>query len=191
MGAAARVEPTGGIYLAYTVVSSLLSDLLRSFTGAFVVITLLMALMLRDLKLGLLAMVPNLFPILLMLGGLGWAGVPLDLNNLLIASIALGIAVDDTIHFLHHFWSLYVPTGDREAALDGARVSAGRAMVSTSALLGAGFVVYLLASTEAVRRFGVVIALTLLAALVVDLVLCPAILRLAYPPRRVLRGAST
>ena len=62
-----------------------------------------MIMMLRTLKLGLLAMIPNLLPIALMLGSLGMAGIPLDLNNLLIASIALGIAVDDTIHVLHHF----------------------------------------------------------------------------------------
>jgi len=117
-------------------------------------------------------------------------GVPLDLNNLLIASIALGIAVDDTIHFLHHFQSVYRNTGDRELAIEGAKVSAGRAMVSTSILLGAGFSVYLFASTEAVQRFGVIIALTLLTALVIDLILCPAILRLAYPSEPMLKEGT-
>lgn len=185
----AQVEPTGGIYLAYTIVSSLLNDLLTSFTGAFLIITLLMVFMLGSLKLGALAMIPNLAPILLMLGGLGLLGIPLDLNNLLIASIALGIAVDDTIHFLHHFQASYAHTGDREEALEAARVNAGRAMVSTSLLLGAGFIVYLFASTEAIQRFGVIIALTLLTALITDMILCPAILRLAYPASRVLKGA--
>jgi len=186
IGDLAQLEPTGGIYLAYTIVSSLLSDLLWSFSGAFIVITLLMVLMLKSLKLGALAMIPNLAPIALMLGALGLVGVPLDLNNLLIASIALGIAVDDTIHFLHHFQAVYRQTGELEPAIEGARVSAGRAMVSTSLLLGSGFIVYLFASTEAVQRFGVLIALTLVTALVVDLILCPAILRLAYPAQRVL-----
>lgn len=188
IGDRAIVSPTGGIYLAYTIVSSLLNDLLRSFSGAFLVITLLMVIMLKSFKLGALAMIPNLAPIALMLGALGQLGIPLDLNNLLIASIALGIAVDDTIHFLHHFQAQYRSTGDLERSIEWAKISAGRAMVSTSLLLGAGFIVYLFASTDAVRRFGMIIALTLLTALIVDLILCPALLRLAYPSRLVLKN---
>lgn len=175
-----EVKPTGGIYLAYTIVSSLLDDLLKSFSAAFLVITLLMVLMLRGLKLGSLAMIPNLFPILLMLGTIGLLGIPLDLNTLLIASIALGIAVDDTIHLLHHFQVSYQVHGDPEKAILEALNHAGRAMVSTSVLLSTGFAVYLFASTEAVQRFGLIISLTVLVALIVDLIICPAILRLAY-----------
>ena len=175
------VEQTGGVYLAYTIVTSLLDDLTKSFGAAFLVITFLMVLMLRGLKLGLLAMIPNLFPILLMLGALGLLGIPLDLNNLLIASIALGIAVDDTIHLLHHFQASYLVHGDRELALQDALTHAGRAMLSTSILLSVGFIVYLFASIEAVQRFGVIISLTVITALLVDLIVCPAILRLAYP----------
>ena len=180
------INPTGGVYLAFTIVSSLLSDLVKSFGAAFIVITLLMVLMLRGLKLGMLAMIPNLFPIMLMLGALGLAGIPLDLNNLLIASIALGIAVDDTIHLLHHFQASYIIHHDRERAISDALTHAGRAMLSTTILLSVGFSVYLFASIEAVQRFGVIIALTVFVALIVDLIVCPAILRLAYPDRDLL-----
>jgi uncharacterized protein len=174
------IQPTGGIYLAFNIVSSLLSDLLRSFAGAFLIITLLMVLMLKSWKLGLLAMIPNLTPIIIMLGALGHAGIPLDLNNLLIASIALGIAVDDTIHLLHHFQMSYHTSGDCEQAIQSSLLHAGRAMLSTTVLLFTGFIVYLAASTVAIQRFGVVIACTILMALVIDLLLCPAILRIAY-----------
>ena len=173
-------QPTGGIYLAYNIVSSLLNDLLRSFMGAFLVITFLMVLMLRSWKLGLLAMIPNLTPIIIMLGALGHLEIPLDLNNLLIASIALGIAVDDTIHLLHHFQISYQESGDCEQAIQSSLTHAGRAMLSTSILLFTGFIVYLAASTVAIQRFGVVIASTIMLAFVVDLILCPAILRIAY-----------
>ena len=183
IGSLAQVTPTGGVYLAYTIVSALLSDLSRSFGAAFGVITLLMVMLLRSWKLGALAMIPNLFPILLMLGGLGILGVPLDLNTLLVASIALGIAVDDTIHLLHHFQSHFSVTGDREGAIQSALTHAGRAMVSTSVLLCAGFSVNLTASTEPLRRFGAIISLTVLVALFVDLILCPALLRWLYPER--------
>ena len=174
------ISPTGGIYLAFTIVSSLLDDLIKSFGAAFIVITFLMVLMLRSFKLGMLAMIPNLFPIMLMLGALGLLGIPLDLNNLLIASIALGIAVDDTIHLLHHFQASYAVYHDRELAISDALTHAGRAMLSTTLLLGVGFSVYLFASIEAVQRFGVIIAVTVIVALLVDLIICPAILRVAY-----------
>ncbi len=176
-----ELRPTGGVYLAYTIISSLLDDLIKSFSAAFLVITFLMVLMLKELKLGLLAMIPNLFPILLMIGTLGLIGIPLDLNNLLIASIALGIAVDDTIHLLHHFKASYVLHGDRELAIADSIKHAGRAMLSTSILLCIGFSMHMFASTAAVQRFGVIIGATVMVAFVVDLLICPAILRIAYP----------
>ena len=180
-----ELRPTGGVYLAYTIISSLLDDLIKSFSAAFLVITLLMILMLKELKLGLLAMIPNLFPILLMIGTLGLIGIPLDLNNLLIASIALGIAVDDTIHLLHHFKASYMIHFDRELAIADSIKHAGRAMLSTSILLCIGFSMHMFASTAAVQRFGVIIGATVMVAFVVDLLICPAILRLAYPANKV------
>ena len=179
-----ELRPTGGVYLAYTIISSLLDDLIKSFSAAFLVITFLMILMLKELKLGLLAMIPNLFPILLMMGTLGLIGIPLDLNNLLIASIALGIAVDDTIHLLHHFKASYVIHYDRELAIADSIKHAGRAMLCTSILLCIGFSMHMFASTVAVQRFGVIIGATVMVAFVVDLLICPAILRLAYPAKK-------
>jgi predicted RND superfamily exporter protein len=179
-----EVKATGGIYLAYTIVSSLLSDLIQSFGSAFLIICILMIFMLKDVKLGLLSMIPNLFPILLMLGFLGLMDIPLDLNNLLIASIALGIVVDDTIHFLHHFQMGYQLNNDCEQALENALKHAGRAMLSTTILLGAGFIVYLMASTTAIGRFGVIIASTIAVAFLADLIICPAVLRIAYGKRK-------
>jgi uncharacterized protein len=179
------LKPTGGVYLAFTIISSLLHDLVKSFSAAFLVITFLMVLMLREVKLGMLAMIPNLFPILLMVGTLGLIGIPLDLNTLLIASIALGIAVDDTIHLLHHFQASYALSGHRERAIQDAVTHAGRAMLSTSILLCVGFSTHIMAQTEAVQRFGLIIGATVMVAFIVDLVICPAILRIAYPEHRL------
>ena len=130
-------------------------------------------------------MVPNLVPIALVMGLMGLTKIPVDLNNLLIASIALGIAVDDTIHFLHHFKTGLMETNDCESAIGIAAHHAARAMVGTSLILGAGFLVYVAALNAAIARFGVLIGLTVLAALVVDLILLPAILRIAYGDRSV------
>ena len=176
----ATAAPTGSIHMAYVIVTALIGDLLQSFGTAFIVITVLMIGMLRSIKLGLLAMVPNLLPILVILGLMGLANIPLDLNNLLIASIALGIAVDDTIHLLHHFQSAYRRSGDVEKAINEAMDFAGRAMVNTSLLLAAGFVVYVAASNIAVQRFGLLTSGTVVIALLIDILLCPALLRTFY-----------
>jgi uncharacterized protein len=178
-----RVEGrgTGSVFIASGLVSLLLHDLSLSFGTAFVFVTLLMIVMLRDLKLGLIAMLPNLLPIALVLGYMGWTELPIDLNSLLVASIALGIAVDDTVHFLHHFKSAYAETGNVEVGVERAVTTAGRAMVMTSIVLVTGFLVFLFASTNASMRFGLLTAITIICALVVDMTVLPAALRSLYP----------
>ena len=173
---------TGSVFIACRLVSLLLRDLAVSFGSAFLFVAVFMVFMLRDLKLGLIAMLPNLFPIALVLGGMGWLGVPIDLNSLLVASIALGIAVDDTVHFLHHFQEAMRRTrGDVEASIQRAVSTAGRAMVMTSIILIGGFVVFGFASTEASVRFGLLTAATIVCALLVDMTVLPATLRWLYP----------
>ena len=171
---------TGSVFIASGLVSLLLHDLSLSFGTAFVFVTLLMIVMLRDLKLGLIAMLPNLLPIALVLGYMGWTELPIDLNSLLVASIALGIAVDDTVHFLHHFKSAYGASGDVEAGIQRAVNTAGRAMVMTSIVLVTGFLVFVFASTNASMRFGLLTAITIICALVVDMTILPAALRALY-----------
>jgi predicted RND superfamily exporter protein len=180
IGDRATVGGTGAVYLGHRIVSVLIGDLMKSFGTAFLIITVLMVFMLRDVKLGLVAMVPNLFPILLVLGLMGLSGIPMDLNNLLIASIALGIAVDDTVHFLHHFQAAFRRSGRCEEALVEARDQAGRAMFATSVLLTLGFGIFYAASTGGIRNYGMLTALTVVFAFVVDLVLLPALLRALY-----------
>ena len=94
---------TGFAVIAFQLVTTLLSDLIVSFCAAFAFVTILMLVMLKDVRLGLVAMLPNLLPIFLVLGGMGVTDIPIDLNSLLVSSMALGIAVDDTMHFLFHF----------------------------------------------------------------------------------------
>ena len=175
---------TGPVYIASGLVSLLLHDLSLSFGTAFLFVTVLMVLMLGDTKLGLIAMLPNLLPIALVLGYMGWSGLPVDLNSLLVASIALGIAVDDTVHFLHHFKAGLNEHGETELALGQAVKTAGRAMAITSIILVVGFTVFLFASTTASMRFGLLTALTIVFALIVDMTVLPAILRLMYPGRK-------
>ncbi|TNE85606.1 MAG: hypothetical protein EP330_25140 [Deltaproteobacteria bacterium] len=175
-------RPTGSILSVVTVVNAILSDLMKSFGAALIAITIMMIVLLRDLRLGLLAMIPNLLPIAFIMGFMGFMGITIDLTNLLIASIVIGIAVDDTIHFLYQFQAAHKATGDVEGAIAHAMEHAGRAMVSTSVVLSAGFGVYLASNLVSMQRFGLLVGFTCVIALVVDLVIAPALLRTMYAP---------
>ncbi len=183
IGDRAEVRTTGAAFTLFTTVSSLIDNLLRSFAVAFAVITVLMIFLLGDLRLGLVAMVPNLLPIVFIMGIMGFVDVPLDMANLMIASIAIGLAVDDTIHFLHHFHLHYVINGQVEAAIGYAYRHTGRALVGTTAILGLGFVVYVASQLLSLQRFGALIGLTVVLALLVDLIFGPALLRVVYRDR--------
>ena len=150
LGDSVEVAGTGPVYVGYRLVVVMLRDLAVSFGTAFLCVTLFMIIMLRDFKLGLIAMLPNLFPIVTVVGFMGLTGIPMDLTALLIACIALGIAVDDTVHFLHHFQVTYQTTQSCEAAVRAAAQHAGRAMVATSALLIVGFSIYCFGTNAAI-----------------------------------------
>lgn len=178
--AGVEVKVTGSVYTLLTTIGLMLRDLIVSFGSAFGIIALLMILLVRSIKLGLIAMIPNLMPILMLGGLMGFVGIPIDMNNVLIASIALGIAVDDTIHFLHHFQLQYKISGNVEVALRYSMRHSGRAMVSTSVILVVGFSAYLAADMVNLQRFGLLIGLTCVSALICDLIITPALLRLFY-----------
>lgn len=183
IGARAKVEPTGAVYSLFGIVSGIIRDLLTSFGTAFAIITVMMALMLGGLRSGIIAMAPNLLPILMIMGIMGALDIPIDMSNLLIASIAIGIAVDDTIHFLHHFQVHHRIHGQVEAAIAHSFHHSGRAMVGTSVILALGFCVYVSAQMANLARFGMLIALTVVLALVADLYVTPAILRATFRDR--------
>ena len=183
LGDRARVSTTGTAYTMFMTVSSLISNLLRSFSVALAVIALIMVILLRNLRLGLIAMVPNLLPILYIMGFMGFTGIPIDMANLLIASIAIGLAVDDTIHFLHHYKVHYDENGDVEAAIAYSFRHSGRAMVGTTMVLSIGFFVVLAAEMVNLQRFGGLIGATVIFALLIDLIFAPALLRTFYTQR--------
>lgn len=186
----AKVQATGSVYTLVSTIGNILRDLMASFGTAFVVITMIMMVLLRGLKLGLISMVPNLLPILLIGGVMGFAGIPIDMNNLMIASISIGVAVDDTIHMMHHWRVNMLRTGgDVERSIRETMRHSGRAMVATSIILLIGFSVYMSATMYNIQRFGFLVALTAVMALLVDLIFSPALLRTFY--RRKVQGPVT
>ncbi|MBV2129986.1 efflux RND transporter permease subunit [Arsukibacterium indicum] len=125
----------------------------------------------RSVKIALIALIPNILTTLGILGLIGWLNIPLDLMTITIAAIAMGIAVDDTIHFIHNY--LQQPAGDALAATFG---HTGMAIVFTSVIIAAGFAVFGFSDFLPSVYFGILTAAAMLMALLTDLTILPALL---------------
>ena len=141
-------------------------------------ITVMMILLIGNLKLGLISMIPNLTPIISVLGLMGWLGINLDMITMLIASIVIGLAVDDTIHFMYNFKRYYQLTGDLHVAVENTLITAGRAMLTTSVVLSFGFFIFMFAEMNIFFYFGLLAGSAVLLALGADLLLAPALMTL-------------
>lgn len=191
--AAKRGDPisvvyTGVVPVVYKAQRTLLESLIESFAWTFVTVAITMMVLLRDwhggwgigswvnFRGGIMAMLPNLFPIALVFGFIGWRGILVDIGTMMTASIALGIAVDDTVHFLEWFRSAYMRGMNRvEATLDAfGRV--GTAMVQTACVGGLGLSVFAFSSFTPTQRFGTMMLVMLFVALLGELVMMPALL---------------
>ncbi len=104
-------------------------------------------------------MIPNFLPIVLGLGVMHWVGLPLDLMSILVGSIALGLAVDDTIHFFHNFQRYLQETGNPEEAVRRTLNTTGRAMLFTSIVLSIGFFSYTISEMNNLFSFGLITGL--------------------------------
>jgi predicted RND superfamily exporter protein len=177
------------IPLIYKAQRQLLDYLFRSFIAAFGVIALVLAFVLRSIRAAVLAMVPNLFPAVVVFGGVQWVGIPIQIGSVMTASAALGIAVDDTVHFLTWFRRGLEDGVERKTALADAFRRCSAAMVQTTVICASGLVVFAISSFVPILHFAWLMVLLLLAALVGDLILLPAIL--AGPLGRWFESPST
>lgn len=167
---------TGSFVLDFEWVEEVQRTQLRSFATAFLVVLLLLAVFLRSLPLGLLAMGPALIPVALVLGFLGWTGLPLDVGRLMIAAIVIGIGVDDSIHLLNGYRALRHRGRGRSQAIRESLLSVGRALVITSLSLGLGFVALVLSAWQTISSFGFFVCMAILAALLSAVIVVPAVL---------------
>ena len=147
----------------------------RSYALVFTIIAVLMCVSFGSIRVGLLSMIPNLAPVILALGVLGWSGIPLDYMKLLFATIAIGIAVDDTIHLVTRFRQRFHETGNYESAMRLGLTDVGPALVVTSIILVSAFAAYLLSNTVILAHMGVLLGGTIIAALITDLLLMPVL----------------
>ncbi len=175
-GRPVRITYTGAMPVIYKAQREMLSDLATSFVSAFALIGLMMVVVLRRASAGILSMLPNVFPALVVFGVMGGTGLVCDIGAMMTASIALGIAVDDTIHLLNWFArSLRQGESRREAVASSLRKCTA-AMLQTTLVCGLGLMPLSLSGFVPMARFAWLMVTLLGAALLGDLLLLPAIL---------------
>ncbi len=179
----AELTITGFYGIASHVAKLIVETSVRSYVLAFLTITPLMMLFIGSLRTGIVSMAPNLMPIVMVMGVMGWAGAPLDVFTVLIGGIALGLVVDDTIHILHGFRRNFEETGSIEQATAETMRTTGRALLFTTVVLTCAFSIYGFATAGTVVNFGLLSALAVLLAFVFDVFLSPALLALVYRGR--------
>lgn len=153
------------------------SSMTKSLLLSFVLVSLALALMLRNVRLALIVLLPNMFPVLVLLGSLGLLDINLDLATATITAIIFGVVVDDSIHFLYHFQQERSLGSSKEKAIQAANKHVGKVILLSSLLLVAGFSLMLLAGLKTVYYFGLLSVISVLAALLGDLVLLPLLLK--------------
>ena len=170
-----KVDLTGGLRLDVQTNYYTGKAFYRSFLQALIVISLLLLFIFGSLRVGLfVAMIPNLLPVVTIFGLMGWLGLPIEPFSALIAPIIIGLAVDDTIHFLTNYRMEVLKSGDIEDAIDKTLKEVGQAVIFTSVILALGFGVMAFSSYLFISNFGIFSALAILVALLGDLLLLPA-----------------
>jgi predicted RND superfamily exporter protein len=179
-GTDVEIVITGVVPLLTRTMDAVMISMAQSYGIALVVITLLMMLLIGSVRLGLVAMLPNLAPIACALGVMGWLGLPLDVFTLLIGSIALGLAVDDTIHFMHNYRRYLEAGSDSRTAIHQTLETAGRAMLVTTLVLSSGFLIFTLSSMNNIFNFGMLTSFAIFVALLADFLLAPALMQVIH-----------
>ena len=173
-----RVRATlcGGVPLINKAQTQLLSDLLWSFVTAFVLVGIVMVVVLRSVLGGVLSMIPNTVPSVIVFGLVGWFDMVVDIGAMMTASVALGIAVDDTLHFVVWFRRGLDRGYDRKTSVRYAFQRCGTAMLQTSLICGLGLLSYSLSPFVPISRFSWLMSFMFFGALAGDLIVLPALL---------------
>jgi predicted RND superfamily exporter protein len=175
------IEPTGLLVLSGETFDLLFVSMARSYTIAFCLISVLMLILIGQLRLGSLSILPNLTPILLVLGLMGWIDAALDISSMLVGGILIGVVVDDTIHFAHNYARYRLQLKCSLAAIRETLATTGRAMLVTSVVLSIGFFAFTGASLSNVADFGLLCGIGVLLAFLADVVMLPALVAIVAP----------
>ena len=176
-----KINLTGSTLLSLKMNKYLISSLLNSFIIAFIIIFISMNILFRSFKLSLVSIVPNIIPLIFAGGIMGYLGIELRPATAMTFSIALGIAVDDTIHFLSRFRSEFSRSASHKKASAITILTTGRAIVSTTITLAMGFVVLIFSNFKPNTEFGILSTIILIVALISSLLLLPSLINIIKP----------
>ena len=172
------IKTTGRAVQSVNTIDALVKGQIYSLSLAVAIIGIIMILVLRSIAIGFLSLVPNLFPIIFNFGIMGVAGIPLNTATALIAAVAIGIAVDDTIHFFSEYRLRRAQDTPIPKALKIVVFVKGRAIISSSLILCIGFGVLVLSRFVPTIHFGMLCAIIMITAMIGDIVVLPAIIML-------------
>ncbi len=176
-----QLHITGMVVLYNNMLQSLYKSQILTIGVVFLAIMLMFIILFRSLKLAAIAIVPNLISAGMVLGFMGWMKIPLDIMTITIAAITIGIAVDDTIHYMHRFLVEIPKDNDYIATMKRCHASIGRAMYYTSVTVIVGFSILSLSSFMPTIYFGLLTGLAMTVALIANLTLLPVLLIILKP----------
>ena len=176
----ASIVITGASVMAAESVPLALKTMANSYVLAAVMIVLMMMIMVRSIGIGIVSMVPNLLPILLVMTFMVLMDWPLDMTTILVGSIAMGIVVDDTLHFLYHFKQNFSETGCAETAVHKTLSGIGPALLITTVIFSVSIGCNMLSSVGNIFVFGLTLWMVTVLALLADVLITPALLVWIY-----------
>jgi predicted RND superfamily exporter protein len=171
-----RVHLTGMLVLYNNMLQSLFHSQIMTLGVVFSAIMLMFLVLFRSLKMAVIAIIPNVVAAVQVLGLMGWLNIPLDIMTITIAAIVIGIAVDDTIHYIHRFTEEYRIDHDYWASVKRCHASIGHAMYYTTMTITLGFAILALSSFIPTIYFGLLTGFSMLVALLADLALLPLLI---------------
>jgi len=167
---------TGDSVLTLSATNAMIEGQLKSIALLLVIIIIIISMMFLDWKVGIIASLPNIFPVVILFGVMGYADIPLNIGTTMAAAIAIGIAVDDTMHFMLRYNNVLKSKRSKYAAMYETIHSEALPVFATSLALISGFLVFALSEFEPVAQFGFLSALVIFAALIADFVITPLVI---------------
>lgn len=174
-----QAHVTGMMPLIDDVQMTIMQDLQKSLVTAFGLIGVSIFVILRSVRMSVLVTLLNTLPVLIVFGWMGLQAVPLDIGTMMTAGVAMGIAVDDTVHFLYFVRSRNTASGDYEMIVREGVEICGAAMLRTTVICSAAMLVFAISSFVPTRQFGLIMAAILITAVISDLICLPALLILS------------
>ncbi len=176
-----QIQLSGMTVMYNNMLQSLFESQIKTLGVVFLAIMIMFLILFRSIKLALIGMAPNLIAAGSVLGLMGWLGIPLDMMTITVAAITVGIAVDDTIHYIHRFKTEFVKDGDYIATMHRCHRSIGQAMFFTSLTIITGFSILVLSNFIPTIYFGLFTGFAMFMALVGALTLLPRLILLIKP----------